>query len=86
MSGAGDINPNVVLLIFNVLFGVIGAAGMWWVNVIWSRQNDQQKDIGTLNIKLSERYATRTELQPTFDRIFNKLDEIQRTVGNGNHT
>jgi hypothetical protein len=79
MSG-GEINSNLVLVVFNVLFGVIGAAGMWWVNVIWSRQNDQQKEIGALNIKLAEGYATRTELQPTFDRIFDKLDEIQRTV------
>jgi hypothetical protein len=71
---------NLLLSTIAGLFGIVGAGVTWWVNNIWSMVKAQQQDISNLHIKLAEGYVPRAELQDAMNRIFNKLDEIQKEV------
>lgn len=64
--------------IINILLTVAGFCVAWWVNKIWAMVQSQQQQITAVNLKLAENYAQKAELEKTFDRIFDKLDEIQK--------
>lgn len=63
-----------------VLIGIVTAGVSWWVNNMWAMLRSQQEQIVQLNIKLSENYLTRVEFRAALDRVFAKLDEIQRDM------
>lgn len=65
-------------MLINVLTGVVLAGVGWWLNNTWAMLKSLQEQISAVNLKLAENYAPRAELQNTFDRIFEKLDEIQK--------
>lgn len=67
--------------LIDVLIGVVIAGLGWWINNMWVMLKSLQEQISGLNIKLSEHYVPRAELQATFDKIFDKLDEITREIG-----
>lgn len=66
--------------VINVLIGLVVAGIGWWVNNIWGMVKSLLNQVAELNVKLAENYAPRVELQNTFQRIFDKLDEIQRDM------
>lgn len=68
---------NVIFSIVGVLFSVIGACVLWWVNTIWSLVKGQQEQISALSLKMVEAYVPRVELEKTFDRLFEALNKIQ---------
>lgn len=59
-----------------VLLGGVG----WWLNNLWSMVKNLQEQLSAMHVKLVEQYVPRAELQQTFQRIFEKLDEIQRNL------
>ncbi len=63
-----------------LLIAALGFCIAWWVNNIWAMVKDQQAQISALSLRLAEGYVTRQELQATFDRIFNLLEEIRKEV------
>lgn len=64
--------------IVNILAGVLLASIGWWTNNIWSTVQSQQQQIAAVSVELAKSYAPRVEMQAQFDRIFSKLDEIQK--------
>lgn len=71
-------SPENTMLIINLLLGIVLAGIAWWVKTIWEMVISQQRQIAELALKIAENYVPRAELQDTFKRIFEKLDEIQR--------
>lgn len=58
---------------------VIGGLG-WWINNMWTMLRSMQEQISGLNVKLGEQYVPRVELQATFEKIFDKLDEMSKEI------
>lgn len=79
------------MMIINVLLGLVLAGVGWWVNNIWRMVLDLQKahnnqavayqeQLSSLSLELAKNYPSRTELDPKFERLFNKLEEIQKEM------
>lgn len=66
--------------VMNVLFGVAGAFVAWWVNTIWAMVKSQQEQITAMNLKLAENYVQKAELEKTFNKIFDTMDEIKKEI------
>lgn len=66
--------------IINILAGILLASIGWWTNNIWTAVQSTQQQITAVNVELAKNYAPRAELQSQFDRIFTKLDEIQKGI------
>lgn len=62
------------------LFGLLMTCVTWWVNTIWADVKAQKKQIDDLQLKLVEGYVPRSELEKTFARLFDKMDEISREI------
>lgn len=71
---------NILLATVSCLAVIVGAGITWWVNTIWSMVRAQQLAISELHVALVKDYVPRAELQKTFERFFDKLDEIQREI------
>lgn len=71
---------NLAFALCAALFGIICTCVTWWVNTIWADVKAQKKEIADLQIKLIEGYVPRTELEKTFARLFDKMDEISREI------
>lgn len=77
--------------IITVLLGIVLAGVSWWVKNIWQMVIDLQKAHNTqvlgfqeqmtrLSLKLAEHYPSRAELDPKFEKLFDKLEEIQKEM------
>lgn len=64
--------------VVNILAGILLASIGWWTNNIWQSVQSQQQQIAAVSVELAKSYAPRIEMQSQFDRIFTKLDEIQK--------
>ena len=80
--------PNTII---TVLIGIVLAGVSWWVKNIWQQVVDLQKahnaqalatqaQVTKLSLKLAEHYPSRAELDPKFEKLFDKLEEIQREM------
>jgi hypothetical protein len=74
--------------LFNVIIGVLGAAGGWWLNTLWVAMTELQhadKDladkVGKIEVLVAGDYVRKDEFVHRFDameaRIFTKLDAIE---------
>lgn len=74
-------------MLFNIVVGVAGALGGWWLKVMW----DSLKDLQTADSKLIDRvssievlvagtYIKRTDFEKVADAIFKKLDRIDEKL------
>lgn len=70
-----------VQIILNAVSAVLLAGAGWWLNNLWAMVKSLQEQVSAVHIKMVEQYVPRTELQSTFQRIFDKLDEIQKGLG-----
>jgi hypothetical protein len=73
--------------LFNLLVGAVvtlttlaGSGVAWWVSTIWGMVKTLQTQVSSLHVELAKNYAPRAELQSSFDRIFDKLDQIQKEL------
>lgn len=64
--------------IINVLAGIVFAFLGWWSNNIWQAVQTMQGQVTQLNVELARNYAPRLEMQGNFDRIYSKLDQIDK--------
>lgn len=62
------------------LLGIVLTGVGWWVKNIWAMVMAQQSVIATLQVELARNYAPRQEMANQFERINEKLDEIQREM------
>lgn len=65
-------------MLINALAAISIAGIGWWLNNLWQMVKSLQEQISVVHVKLVEHYAPRAEMQATFQRIFEKLDEIQK--------
>jgi hypothetical protein len=66
--------------IVTFLLGLIVAGVGWWVKNIWATVMRQQELIVGLQVELAKSYVPRVELQETFMRIFDALEDIRKEL------
>lgn len=69
--------------IFNIVIGVAGALGGWWLKVVWDALKDLQEadkalveKVGSIEVLVAGRYTTREEFDRNLNAVFVKLDRI----------
>ena len=70
--------------VFNIVIGVAGALGGWWMKAMWEGLKDLQRtdqdltqQVNNLQILVAGRYMRREEFDKTSQAIFAKLDRIE---------
>ena len=70
-------------LIFNLVIGVVGTLGGWWLKVVWDALKDLQEadkalveKVGSIEVLVAGRYTTREEFDRNLNAVFVKLDRI----------
>lgn len=70
--------------LFNIVIGVAGALGGWWMKAMWEGLKDLQKtdqqlsqQVNNLQILVAGQYMRRDEFEKTSTAIFTKLDRIE---------
>jgi hypothetical protein len=59
-----------------VLMACIG----WWVSNLYAEVRAQAAQITDLKVRLAQDYMTRPDVEKVLERIFDKLEEIQRSM------
>ena len=69
--------------IFNIVIGVAGALGGWWLKVVWDALKDLQEadkalvdKVASIEVLVAGRYTTREEFDRSMNAVFVKLDRI----------
>lgn len=69
--------------LFNIVFGLLGVIGGWWINAMWTAVKDLQsvdKDlaekVASIEVLVAGRYVTRDEFNLALNQVFSKLDRI----------
>lgn len=69
--------------LFNIVIGLLGAIGGWWLNAMWtsikelqSMDRDLAEKVGSIEVLVAGRYVTREEFNHTLSQVFAKLDRI----------
>ena len=72
-----------VQLIFNLVIGVAGTLGGWWLKVVWDALKDLQEadkalveKVSSIEVLVAGRYTTREEFDRNLNAVFVKLDRI----------
>lgn len=70
--------------LFNIVIGVAGALGGWWMKAMWEGLNDLKKtdheltqQVNNLQILVAGQYMRREEFDKVSQAIFAKLDRIE---------
>lgn len=70
--------------LFNIVIGIAGALGGWWMKAMWEGLKDLQKtdyeltqQVNNLQILVAGQYMRREELDKVGQAIFAKLDRIE---------
>lgn len=70
--------------LFNIVIGVSGTLGGWWMKAMWEGLKDLQKadqrlthEVAQLQILVAGQYMRREEFERTSQAIFVKLDRIE---------
>ena len=73
--------------LFNVVAGLSGALGGWWLKTVWEAGRDLQladrsltDKVAAIEILVAGRYVTREEYQRDMVALFAKLDHIAEVV------
>ena len=73
--------------LFNIVVGVAGALGGWWLKVMWESlkeltEQDQRlaEKVGKIEVLVAGAYVKREEFDRTILRLFDKLDHIELKI------
>jgi uncharacterized membrane protein YeaQ/YmgE (transglycosylase-associated protein family) len=71
-------------MLFNIVVGVAGALGGWWLKVMWDSLTELQKAdrqlvdrVASIEVLVAGTYIKRTDFEKVADALFKKLDLIQ---------
>ena len=74
-------------ILFNIVVGMLGVIGGWWINAMWASikelqamDRDLAEKVGSIEVLVAGQYVTREEYTNTLNAIFVKLDRIQETI------
>jgi hypothetical protein len=69
--------------LFNIVVGVAGALGGWWLKVMWETLKDLQTadkelmdKVSKIEVLVAGAYVKRDEFDRALNRLFEKLDHI----------
>ena len=69
--------------LFNIVIGVAGALGGWWLKVMWETLKDLQTadkelmdKVSKIEVLVAGAYVKRDEFDRALTRLFEKLDHI----------
>ena len=75
--------------LFNIIVGVAGALGGWWLKVMWEALKDLQTadkelmdKVSKIEVLVAGAYVKRDEFERTIMRLFEKLDHIDAKLDN----
>lgn len=75
--------------LFNIVIGVAGALGGWWMKVMWEGLKDLQRtdheltqQVNNLQVLVAGQYMRRGEFDKLSQAIFAKLDRIEDKLDN----
>lgn len=70
--------------LFNIVFGVAGALGGWWMKAMWESLKDLQaadtklsQEVGSLHILVAGNYVRTDTYDKSITAMFAKLDRIE---------
>ncbi|UOF78608.1 hypothetical protein [Bacteriophage sp.] len=70
--------------VINILIGICGALGGWWMKAMWEGLKDLQdtdkqlaQQVNNIQILVAGQYMRRDEFEKTSTAIFTKLDRIE---------
>ncbi len=58
------------------LLACLGAGVLWWVNSVWRRVDDLERDFHIYQLEVAEKYVPVTQM----NRIMDKLDKIEQLL------
>ena len=69
--------------LFNIVVGIAGALGGWWLKVMWETLKDLQTadkelmdKVSKIEVLVAGAYVKRDEFDRALNRLFEKLDHI----------
>lgn len=75
--------------LFNIVIGVAGALGGWWMKAMWEGLKDLQRtdheltqQVNNLQVLVAGQYIRREEFDKLSQAIFAKLDRIEDKLDN----
>ena len=75
--------------LFNIVIGVAGALGGWWMKAMWDglkalQRTDHEltQQVNNLQVLVAGQYMRREEFDKLSQAIFAKLDRIEDKLGN----
>lgn len=73
--------------LFNIVVGVAGALGGWWLKVMWETLKDLQvadkelmDKVSKIEVLVAGAYVKREEFDRVAQRLFEKLDHIENKL------
>ena len=73
--------------LFNIVVGVAGALGGWWLKVMWETLKDLQTadkelmdKVSKIEVLVAGAYVKRDEFDRALNRLFEKLEHIEMKI------
>jgi len=73
--------------LYNIVVGIAGILGGWWLKVTWDTLKDLQnadKDlvdkVSKIEVLVAGNYVRREDFDRTIERLFDKLDHIEMKI------
>jgi hypothetical protein len=66
--------------LFNMLAGLLGAIGGWFLNIMWQAVRSLESKVAAIDVLVAGTYMKKEEAARMMDAIFAKLERIQDAI------